>query len=41
MRVLATLGARHLRAARPPQAATPRLTDLFWAWRAARDATRV
>jgi len=41
LRVLAALGARHLREARPPQAATARLADLYWAWRAARDAPRV
>jgi len=41
LRVLAALGARHLGEGRPAQPGAARLADLFWAWRAARDAPRV
>jgi phytoene synthase len=41
LRVLATLGARHLAERRPPQSATPRLKDVVLAWRAARGMTAV
>ncbi len=41
LRVLAALGERHLREGRPPQAGAATLADLFWAWRAARDAPHV